>query len=851
MKLSDIIKTNIKVYAHTPNKESREKETLQEHTDRCDKYYKKLMNKPFVNETFVLLEKVLLNDDLQEYMDLFKELMNGVIILHDVGKISPMFQKEIMKNDNYPEMKGIKYKSTNHSPLSAYIYLDYSINLVDTLKKEKSISQDMMCSLYELVLINCYLVMKHHSELHKFEKIFQELIEGGRLYGIGNDIKNGFYKKVYKGNFLKQNRNYKLILDKVKNNEERYFAKYIYSKLMYSLLVACDYYATNEYTTGYEMNDFGDISEIDKLCEWFESTQRVQDIRKFQLNETRDDGNLNFLRNKLFCETEYNLLKNINNDIFFLEAPTGSGKSNIAYNLSFKLAKQGCNKIIYVYPFNNLVEQNKASIEEIFEGKNILSKITVLNSITPIKCEPVENNDTDNQNYEDKTLSSYSKALLDRQFWNYPIILTTHVSLFQNIFGIEKESVFGFHQLAGSVIVLDEIQSYKNTIWTEIMMTLQYLCKYLHCKVIIMSATLPDLTLLTNKVDGVCRLVNDRDYYFKDNRFKNRVKISYDLLYNGFSEDLLMKHVKEQCKLKKKILIEFINKKMAYRFFEKLSQENEMGIPIDLMTGDDNCIDREKILKNAKNNEYCQNGYVLVATQVVEAGIDIDMDIGYKDISILDSEEQFMGRLNRNFKPDGDGIVYFFNLYNASQIYKNEYRINKEFTLLNQEMQSVLSEKEFGKYYSRVLEVLKKLLNESSNAEGIKSFTENEIGKLAYKSVSDRMKLIEDDEWSISVFMSRDINKSDGEIIHGVDVWSDYKKLLYGPKENYAKFMLEISQLNSKLNLFIYKIKKNSNITFNDKIGEIYYIENGDEFFENGKLNREKLEQAGGLFIDI
>lgn len=48
---------------------------------------------------------------------------------------------------------------------------------------------------------------------------------------------------------------------------------------------------------------------------------------------------------------------------------------------------------------------------------------------------------------------------------------------------------------------------------------------------------------------------------------------------------------------------------------------------------------------------------ILVATQVVEAGIDIDMDIGYKDISKLDSEEQFIGRINRNFKRKG--VVYF------------------------------------------------------------------------------------------------------------------------------------------------------------------------------------------------
>ena len=47
-----------------------------------------------------------------------------------------------------------------------------------------------------------------------------------------------------------------------------------------------------------------------------------------------------------------------------------------------------------------------------------------------------------------------------------------------------------------------------------------------------------------------------------------------------------------------------------------------------------------------------------MATQVVEAGIDIDMDIGYKDISKLDSEEQFIGRINRNFKRKG--VVLFF-----------------------------------------------------------------------------------------------------------------------------------------------------------------------------------------------
>src|SRR5699024_11697114 len=69
--------------------------------------------------------------------------------------------------------------------------------------------------------------------------------------------------------------------------------------------------------------------------------------------------------------------------------------------------------------------------------------------------------------------SCYQKALLDRQFLNYPFLLSTHVFLFETMFSNRRESVFGFSQLINSVIVLDEIQSYKNKIWSEIIIFLE------------------------------------------------------------------------------------------------------------------------------------------------------------------------------------------------------------------------------------------------------------------------------------------------------------------------------------------------------------------------------------------
>ena len=54
--------------------------------------------------------------------------------------------------------------------------------------------------------------------------------------------------------------------------------------------------------------------------------------------------------------------------------------------------------------------------------------------------------------------------------------------LFQTLFGNAKDNVFGFHQLSHSVIVLDEIQSYKNDIWSEIISFLKGFANLMHMK---------------------------------------------------------------------------------------------------------------------------------------------------------------------------------------------------------------------------------------------------------------------------------------------------------------------------------------------------------------------------------
>ena len=355
-----------------------------------------------------------------------------------------------------------------------------------------------------------------------------------------------------------------------------------------------------------------------------------------------------------------------------------------------------------------------------------------------------------------------------------------------------------------------------------------------------MSATLPNLNYLTNSDENTIRLIKDREKYFSNPLFKNRVNVNYELIDKNIEE--IYDHVKSNSKKNKKILVEFIKKQSAYDFYNKLVEDEYIKSKVELLTGDDNIVERERILESIEST----NNIVLVATQVIEAGVDIDMDIGYKDISKLDSEEQFMGRINRSCKKDG--LVYFFNIDKSDNIYKNDIRINRKFTLEEQSMKEILVNKNFKDYYKPVLNALITNYNESLSEYNLEGFFEECVGKLKFEKVESRMKLIEEDMWSMSVYLSRKIQLEDGTILGGNGVWENYKKLLEDSKMEYAKKEIELSKARSLINYFIYQVKK-CDLVYNDRIGDLYFIEDGENYFKDNKVDKDKLVTGIGDFI--
>ena len=367
--------------------------------------------------------------------------------------------------------------------------------------------------------------------------------------------------------------------------------------------------------------------------------------------------------------------------------------------------------------------------------------------------------------------------------------------------------------------------------------------KLLHIKIIIMSATLPRLGQLTLEKQEITSLITEREKYFSHPLFRNRVTVDFSLLDEADTYEALMDKVLELGKEPhKKILVEFIKKKTAINFYNDLVErmENE-GVEKKLMllTGDDSKWEREKCIRYIKDENNSE--VILVATQLIEAGVDIDMDYGLKDISLLDAEEQFLGRINRSCKKPGCK-AYFFDLDSATMLYKNDYRKGKSVTLLEESMQQLLISKDFEKYYEIIFEDLKNH-NNQYNTNNLEDFKKKELQGLRYGVVKKRMQLIDEDLYPCTVFLGIEIeveNNDKHRIIDGKAVWERYITLLENQKMPYAEKKVKLSNMREEMSCFMWKVKR-VDVGHTKRIGDVFYIEDGEQYMEHGKFNRESL----------
>ena len=345
-----------------------------------------------------------------------------------------------------------------------------------------------------------------------------------------------------------------------------------------------------------------------------------------------------------------------------------------------------------------------------------------------------------------------------------------------------------------------------------------------------MSATLPKIDGLLEKKEKFLDLLDSKKY-FLDPLFKDRVEIDFSLLDKKVEfEDLKQKVLEAD-----KVLVEFIKKRSAREFYEYIKDLEDYEVYE--LSGDDNKLLREKVIKRT----YEAKKIIVVATQVIEAGVDIDMELGLKDISTFDSDEQFLGRINRNALSKGK--AYFFDYDKEEDVYRGDNRLGVG--LRNEKVKKYFLQKEFEKCYE---EVLNRLEDKKDTFFGLQTTKEEFfelLQKLAYKKIYDKMRLIKTS--GVTIFLpfklkvdSEFIKEFDKERIDGKSIWQKLKEL--NSIENFAQKEVEKSKLNFYMQFFTFNLPYVKKLDkFNDECCGIYLIDDyGDFIDENFKFDRKK-----------
>lgn len=762
--------------AHLPPSNSAFKEeTLSEHLDLVFYYFEKNVSENSLDEVInVLISQIVIsqNENLDFVKEYIKRLFVNTIVFHDFGKVNENFQVDRMRNSLFSNVSTIINPAHGHSDIGSFTFLIYHLEQINKIEKLND-DEKVFLSFIAFMLVNS--ITLHHSP--KIVEPFDKLIS--RVY-IEQYEKLTKYLDLYEFKLSEISKsyfeNFKDIITSVKEeiSANQVFPLYALTRLNFSLLTASDYLATSEYMNQKSIDSLGfidkDLREKVILAAANSHSYNLEAyhlaISDYKVENPKDKSgdNLNLIRKNMAIELLRNIRNNTHQNLFYLEAPTGGGKTNLSMLAIAELLKEHevINKVFYVFPFTTLITQtHKAILKTLNLTEN---EVSLLHA----KAGFQSNEDPKSEEKEDGKYGQEKKDFINNLFVHYPFCLLTHIRFFDILKTNEKETNYLFHRLANSIVVIDELQSYSPVHWDKMLYFIQNYAKTFNVKFILMSATLPRIDKLNLPLENkpvFTDLLPNAKQYFTNPNFAERVKFRFDyrnatLEMPELAEIVIEKSADYFAQNEENgvfTIIEFIFKKSATEFEEAI--DNQFFDEILVLSGTILEPRRKEIINKLKNAKNRDKKILLITTQVVEAGVDIDMDLGFKNVSLIDSDEQLAGRVNRNVKKK-NCEVYLFQINKPGILYKNDrrYTVTRD-KISKAEHEDILRTKDFKKLYDLVFE----RIDVQNNMEGIENFKtyHEHIERLDYQNVHDKFKLIDNRNLSIFVPLSIPISIED------------------------------------------------------------------------------------------
>lgn len=385
---------------------------------------------------------------------------------------------------------------------------------------------------------------------------------------------------------------------------------------------------------------------------------------------TSKNNAMSNLRNQARQEIIAQYNKNKNKNIFFIEAPTGIGKTFSAFHLALTICKDKNKKrIINALPMTSIIDQTYEEYAAVTGTGELLK----FHHLTRSKTYASHSNEDD---IENQHFSHQQNDFISMSWSEDRIIVTTFNQLFNIFYSNRNRDLIKFWTIRDSVIIMDEIQAIPRVLIQDVAKTMASLAVHFNIDFILMSATIPEINrFIPNELTAS---LLDNNYFLLD--FNNRYTLRLAPEINEYQ--ILVSNIKSACNNHNSLLCVVNSKKLSLELFTDLLKSSAISQnSFKLFFLNTNLIPKHRSAVIHEIHTRLKNKMktLLVSTQVIEAGVDLDFDFGIREFAPLYAMIQTAGRINRENRPGLNKTAQLlvtntigFTPYHPTDLLKNE-----------------------------------------------------------------------------------------------------------------------------------------------------------------------------------